>query len=62
MVSINATAVEAARRGYVEEDFRAMLRPLADVQDYYNRKGLVDENGKRKAAFYLMQDFYQNRW
>lgn len=47
---------------WILKDFRAMLRPLAGIQDYYNRKGLVDENGKRKAAFYLMQDFYQNRW
>ena len=47
---------------WILKDFRAMLRPLAGVQDYYNRKGLVDEKGKRKAAFYLLQDFYQNRW
>lgn len=47
---------------WILKDFRAMLRPLAGVQDYYNRKGLISEKGKRKAAFYLMQDFYRNRW
>lgn len=47
---------------WILKDFRAMLRPLSDVQDYYNRKGLVDEKGNRKAAFYLLRDFYQNSW
>ncbi|MBF2756023.1 MAG: beta-glucuronidase [Gammaproteobacteria bacterium AqS3] len=47
---------------WILKDFRAMLRPLAGVQDYYNRKGLIDENGERKAAFYLMRDFYQGEW
>lgn len=45
---------------WILKDFRAMLRPLGGTQDYYNRKGLIDENGKRKAAFYLLRDFYQN--
>ena len=47
---------------WILKDFRAMLRPLANIQDYYNRKGLISETGKRKAAFFLMQDFYLNRW
>ena len=47
---------------WVLKDFRAMLRPLAGVQDYYNRKGLISPTGERKAAFGLMQDFYRNRW
>lgn len=47
---------------WILKDFRAMLRPLATVQDYYNRKGLIDENGRRKAAFGILRDFYENRW
>ena len=47
---------------WILKDFRAMLRPLAGVQDYYNRKGLMDENGRRKLAFYLMRDFYRGPW
>ena len=45
---------------WILKDFRAMLRPLAGIQDYYNRKGLIDENGNRKPAFYLLRDFYNN--
>ena len=47
---------------WILKDFRAMLRPLAGVQDYYNRKGLLDENGRRKQAFYLMRQFYREQW
>ena len=47
---------------WILKDFRAMLRPLAGVQDYYNRKGLIDENGRRKASFDLLRDFYLNQW
>ena len=46
---------------WILKDFRAMLRPLAGTQDFYNRKGLIDENGQRKAAFYLLRDYYQKQ-
>lgn len=39
-----------------------MLRPLAGIQNYYNRKGLVDPNGVRKQAYYVLQDFYLHKW
>jgi beta-glucuronidase len=42
-------------------DFRSPRRPLAGVQDYYNRKGLVSDRGQRKAAFYVLQKFYNDR-
>ena len=31
---------------------------LANVQDGWNRKGLVGENGTKKKAFYVLKDFY----
>ncbi len=43
------------------KDFRSPRRPLPDIQDYYNRKGLFSETGQRKKAFYIMQDFYQQK-
>ncbi|MDA8543845.1 hypothetical protein N9K79_01455, partial [Gammaproteobacteria bacterium] len=43
---------------WVLKDFRAMLRPLAGIQDFYNRKGLIDENGNKKEAFKVLSDFY----
>jgi beta-glucuronidase len=39
-----------------------MLRPLSGIQDFYNRKGLMDENGNKKEAFYVLADFYQKNW
>ena len=41
---------------WILKDFRAMLRTLPGIQDYRNRKGLIDENGERKAAFYVLRD------
>jgi beta-glucuronidase len=42
-------------------DFRSPRRPLAGVQDYYNRKGLLSDRGQRKLAFYVLQKFYSER-
>ena len=47
---------------WVFKDFRAMLRPLPGIQDFYNRKGLIDESGNKKAAFKVLADFYENKW
>ncbi|MDC8829503.1 glycoside hydrolase family 2 protein [Alteromonas gilva] len=43
------------------KDFRAARRPLAGVQDYWNRKGLLSEQGIRKQAWYIMRDWYQQK-
>jgi len=47
---------------WILKDFRAMLRTLPGVQDYRNRKGLIDENGNRKEAFGVLQAFYSEDW
>ena len=47
---------------WILKDFRAMLRPLPGIQDFYNRKGLIDENGNRKEAFKILQEFYEENW
>jgi len=44
---------------WILKDFRSMMRPLAGIQDYYNRKGLMDENGNKKKAYYHLQKFYE---
>lgn len=41
-------------------DFRSPRRPLAGVQDFYNRKGLISDKGQRKQAFYVLQRFYSD--
>ena len=47
---------------WILKDFRAMLRSLGGIQDFRNRKGLIDENGRRKQAFYVLRDFYAGDW
>jgi len=44
---------------WVLMDFRSPRRPLAGIQDYHNRKGLISDRGQRKQAFYVLQKFYQ---
>jgi beta-glucuronidase len=44
---------------WVLMDFRSPRRPLAGVQDFYNRKGLISGQGQRKQAFYVLQKFYE---
>jgi beta-glucuronidase len=39
-------------------DFRSPRRLLPNVQDGWNRKGLIGENGVKKKAFYVLKDFY----
>jgi beta-glucuronidase len=39
-------------------DFRSPRRPLPVIQDGWNRKGLIGENGVKKKAFFVLRDFY----
>lgn len=40
-------------------DFRSPKRNLPGIQDGYNRKGLISNEGKKKMSFYIMQKWYQ---
>jgi beta-glucuronidase len=42
-------------------DFRSPRRPLPGIQDYFNRKGLISDQGQRKQAFYMLQKFYTEK-
>ena len=42
------------------KDFRSPKRPLNGIQDEFNRKGVIDEQGRRKQAFYVLKEFYCN--
>lgn len=42
-------------------DFRSPRRPLPGIQDYFNRKGLISDQGRRKQAFYVLQKWYQEK-
>lgn len=39
-------------------DFRSPKRLLPQVQDGWNRKGLIGQNGTRKKAYYVLREFY----
>lgn len=39
-------------------DFRSPRRPLPGVQDYWNRKGLLSESGRKKKAYFVLRRFY----
>lgn len=43
---------------WILKDFRAPVRVLPGIQDGYNRKGLVSEEGQRKLAFDVLRSFY----
>ena len=42
-------------------DFRSPRRPLPVVQDGWNRKGLIGDNGVRKQAFFVLQEYYRSK-
>jgi beta-glucuronidase len=46
---------------WILTDFRSPRRPLPNIQDGWNRKGLIGENGTKKKAFFVLQDFYRNK-
>jgi beta-glucuronidase len=45
---------------WVLMDFRSPRRPLAGIQDFFNRKGLYSDRGNKKLAFYVLRDFYRS--
>ena len=40
-------------------DHLSARRPLPNIQDYWNRKGLISDQGIRKKAFYKLQKYYR---
>ena len=46
---------------WVLKDFRSPRRPLPGIQDLFNRKGLVSDQGQRKKAFYVLREWYEKK-
>jgi beta-glucuronidase len=46
---------------WVLADFRSPRRPHPVYQDFWNRKGLVTETGKKKLAFYTLKSYYDQK-
>jgi beta-glucuronidase len=42
-------------------DFRSPNRPLVGIQDEFNRKGLISEQGQKKQAFFILQKAYKEK-
>lgn len=45
---------------WILKDFRSPRRQLKGIQDDYNRKGLISDQGQKKKAFYVMQRWYES--
>ncbi len=43
---------------WILNDFQSPRRPLPKIQDGWNRKGLVSDQGEKKQAFFVLQSFY----
>lgn len=46
---------------WVLMDFRSPRRLLPQIQDYFNRKGLISERGQKKGAFFILQAYYGSK-
>lgn len=42
-------------------DFHSPMRELPGIQDFFNRKGLISDQGQKKQAYFLMQKAYTRR-
>ena len=42
-------------------DFRSPTRNLAGIQDGFNRKGLISDQGQKKLAFFILQKAYKEK-
>ncbi|MBT8400212.1 MAG: beta-glucuronidase, partial [Rhodothermia bacterium] len=44
---------------WILADFRSPRRPLPEIQDFWNRKGLISDRGIKKQAFFVLQQLYR---
>ncbi|MBN1924719.1 MAG: beta-glucuronidase [Prolixibacteraceae bacterium] len=46
---------------WILSDFRSPRRMLPYIQNGWNRKGVFSENGEKKKAFFILQNYYLNK-
>lgn len=46
---------------WILTDFRSPRRNHPEFQQGWNRKGLIDNNGNKKKAFLILQEYYKNK-
>lgn len=44
---------------WILKDFRSPRRHVPEIQDDFNRKGLISDQGQKKKAFYVMKKWYE---
>ncbi|HET7732188.1 MAG TPA: glycoside hydrolase family 2 TIM barrel-domain containing protein [Paludibacter sp.] len=44
---------------WILKDFRSPRRQLRDMQDDFNRKGVISDKGQKKRSFYVMKKWYE---
>jgi beta-glucuronidase len=49
---------ERENHPWILKDFQSPRRMHGKYQDYWNRKGLISPRGDKKAAFYVLRDWY----
>lgn len=43
---------------WILKDFRSPRRHIPEIQQDFNRKGLISDHGQKKKAFFIMKDWY----
>jgi len=61
LIMLNHIPLLRGMTPWVLMDFRSPSRLLPGIQDNFNRKGLVSDQGERKKAFSILKDAYTNR-
>ena len=46
---------------WILKDFRSPRRQLVGIQDDFNRKGLISDQGGKKKAFFVMKRWYESK-
>ena len=46
---------------WILKDFRSPRRQIVGIQDDFNRKGLISDQGGKKKAFYVMKKWYEGK-
>lgn len=45
---------------WILKDFRSPRRQVPNIQDDFNRKGLVSDKGQKKKAYFVLRDWYRD--
>lgn len=46
---------------WILADFRCPRRFLPNIQDYWNKKGIISERGHKKKAFFILKKYYEKK-